>query len=236
MLGIFALSRLGAEGGALQMINHGLSTGGLFACVGMLYERYHTREIADMGGLARRVPILTFFFIVFTMASIGLPGLNGFVGEFLVLIGTFQRAFVETNGAWAGQLRFVAVVAVLGVVLGAWYMLWLVQRTFFGPLKEPHAHAGAPPVRDLSLREVAALAPLLVFIVWIGLQPQRFLTPMRQTLAAVAAPATEAYDDVQRTAAAETSPRREPRIVGPIGNPYPSYVDQGSAALGGARP
>jgi NADH-quinone oxidoreductase subunit M len=116
------------------------------------------------------------------------------VGEFFVLIGTFQRAFAGATGEWEGQLKWIAVVAVFGVVLGAWYMLWLVQRTFFGPLKEPHHHEGEPPVRDLSLREIAALAPLVIFIFWIGLQPQRFLSPMRESLAASTAPAAQAYD------------------------------------------
>lgn len=193
MLGIFALTRLGVEGGALQMINHGLSTGGLFACVGMLYERYHTRQIADLSGLARRLPVLAFFFLVFTMASIGLPGLNGFVGEFLVLIGAFQRAFAGDVADGQRQLQVIAVVAVLGVVLGAWYMLWLVQRTFFGPLKEPHHDAHEPPVRDLSLREVAALVPLVVLIVWIGIHPQRFLAPMRESLEVATSTAEQAY-------------------------------------------
>jgi NADH-quinone oxidoreductase subunit M len=197
MLGIFALSRLAIEGGALQMINHGLATGGLFACFGMLYERYHSRAIDEMSGLARRLPILTFCFMVFTMASIGLPGLNGFVGEFFVLLGTFQQAFatggVAAGGAHEMQLKMIAIAAVLGVVLGAWYMLWLVQRTFFGPLREPHHSPEVPPVQDLSLREIAALAPLVVFTVWIGIHPQRFLAPMRGSLDVATARAVEAY-------------------------------------------
>ena len=193
MLGIFALTRLGVEGGALQMINHGLATGGLFACFGMLYERYHSRQISDFGGLAKRLPVLTFFFMIFTMASIGLPGLNGFVGEFFILIGTFQRAFTDTT-PWAVQLQIISVLAVFGVVLGAWYMLWLVQRTFFGPLKEPHLHDGQPPVRDLNLREITSLLPLVVFIVWIGVHPERFLSPMRDTLEVATREAVASYE------------------------------------------
>ena len=138
MIGLFAPTPLGIEGGALQMINHGLSTGGLFAVVGMIYERYHTRHIADLGGLSRRLPILAFFMLVLTLSSIGLPGLNGFVGEFMLLLGMFQRAWTETVPFYAWQYRLIAVMAVSGVVLGAWYMLWLVQRVFFGPLKEPN--------------------------------------------------------------------------------------------------
>ncbi len=183
MLGLFAINPLGVQGGALQMINHGLSTGGLFALVGMLYERYHTRQIKDMGGLARRTPILAAFMVLFALSSIGLPGLNGFAGEFLLLLGMFQRAWVGAPAEFQLQWQIIAVGAVLGVVLGAWYMLWLVQRVFFGPLREPsHSHDDDPPVQDMSLREVLALAPLVVFIFWIGVQPGYFLDRMSPTL------------------------------------------------------
>lgn len=239
MLGIFALNPLGLQGGVLQMVNHGLSTGGLFAVVGMIYERYHTRKISELGGLARRLPLLTFFMLLFTMSSIGLPGLNGFAGELMILIGMFQRAFAEAPGFLQNQFRWIAVLSVLGVVLGAWYMLYLVQRVFFGPLNEPtshghgahghaahghashgnashgaghatqghashgqpHAHAPAhgahashdhgdhghghaaepalpPGPHDLTLREGFALVPLVVLMVWIGLQPGYFLRPI----------------------------------------------------------
>jgi NADH-quinone oxidoreductase subunit M len=232
MLGIFALEPLGYQGGVLQMVNHGLSTGGLFALVGMIYERYHTRQIADLGGLARRLPLLATLFLVFTFSSIGLPGLNGFAGEFLILLGMFQRGWAEAPAAFAGQWKVVSVVSVFGVVLGAWYMLWLVQRVFFGPLKERghdghhdpehgsahpapavahhheaahhdaghhdghHGHAAPlpPGPRDLSLRELLALAPLVVFMFWIGLVPRQFLEPMSHDLAAIAAPAQQAFD------------------------------------------
>jgi NADH-quinone oxidoreductase subunit M len=182
MLGIFALNRLGMQGGSLQMINHGLSTGGLFALVGMLYERYHTRQIADLGGLARRLPVLAFFMLVLTLSSIGLPGLNGFAGEFLLLVGMFQRAWAGPASPVSGQLQLISVAAVLGVVLGAWYMLELVQRVFFGPLREPPHGPDQRPVRDLCLREVMALAPLVVFVVWIGIQPRFFLDRMAPTI------------------------------------------------------
>jgi NADH-quinone oxidoreductase subunit M len=189
MLGLFALTGLGVEGGVLQMINHGLSTGGLFAVVGMIYERYHTREIAHFGGLARRTPVLAFFFLLFTFSSIGLPGLNGFVGEFLVLAGMFQRAWTAPPPGMELLYKIIAVASVSGVVLGAWYMLYLVQRVFFGPLREPaghghdtHDHDTQPPVRDLSLRELAAVVPLCVFVFWIGLHPEFFLSRMQGTL------------------------------------------------------
>ncbi|HUY34447.1 MAG TPA: NADH-quinone oxidoreductase subunit M [Pirellulales bacterium] len=181
LLGIFALNKPGMYGGNLQMINHGLSTGGLFALVGMIYERYHTRQIADYGGLARRLPLLATFMMLFTLSSIGLPAMNGFAGEFLVLTGMFQRGYAEAPIEWSLQWRSIAVLAVFGVVLGAWYMLWLYERVFFRAVREPPHHEG-PPVRDLSLRELCALAPLLVFVFWIGLWPQHFLTPMSQHL------------------------------------------------------
>jgi NADH-quinone oxidoreductase subunit M len=177
MLGLFAVNKPGVYGGTLQMINHGLSTGGLFALVGMLYDRYHTREIADLSGLAKRLPLLTTFMLIFTLSSIGLPGMNGFAGEFLVLTGMFQRAYVDAPAAWSPPWVVIAVTAVFGVVLGAWYMLWLVERVFFRTLREPAQHDGRV-VRDMSLREVLALAPLVVFIFWIGLVPGHFLQPM----------------------------------------------------------
>lgn len=193
MLGLLALNRLGVQGGTLQMINHGLSTGGLFACVGMLYERYHTREIRDLSGLATQVPVLAFFMLVFTLSSIGLPGLNGFVGEFLLLLGMFQRAFGGLGTEGDVQLRCIAVLAVLGVVLGAWYMLWLIERVFFGRYRRPDARPSESSVQDLAPREVAALVPLVVFILWIGIQPAVFLNPMQQTLNGIARKVDMAY-------------------------------------------
>jgi NADH-quinone oxidoreductase subunit M len=191
MLGLFSLNMLGANGGLLQMINHGLSTGGLFAVVGMLYERYHTREIKQFGGLARRLPIMAFFMLVFTFSSIGLPGLNGFPGEFMVLLGMFQRAWLDYTQLGQTTTMLIAVLSVSGVVLGAWYMLQLVQRVFFGPLKEPERHAGEGEehhdVPDLSLREILALAPLLVFIVWIGLKPDDFVPPLDRSVRPIVA-------------------------------------------------
>ena len=207
MLGVFAISRLGMRGGVLQMVNHGLSTGGLFAVVGMIYERYHTRKIAELGGLAHRTPLLATMMVILTLSSIGLPGLNGFVGEFLLLLGMFQRGWGadQAPAEWAWQFRLISVLAVSGVVLGAWYMLALVQKVFFGPLREPHVGvmptlavgmsqsgmAPAHPIRDLSLREVAALAPLVFFAFWIGLFPGVFLDRMGPTLDRLTEPAIE---------------------------------------------
>ncbi len=200
MLGLFALNAIAVQGATLQMVNHGISTGALFALVGMLYERYHSRQIADFGGLARRLPILSFFMLLFTFSSIGLPGLNGFAGEIMILIGAFQRGWAQQigHGAW---VRWAAVLAVSGVVLGAWYMLWLVQRVFFGPLREPVREGPA----DLNVREIAALAPLAVLVFWIGLYPQYFLRPMAPALHAARQMAAARLDE---QAAEET--RRKP--------------------------
>lgn len=188
MLGLFAVTPVGVSGATLQMINHGLSTGGLFLLVGMIYERFHSRQISDFGGLAAKFPILAVMAVVFTFSSIGLPGLNGFAGEFLILLGAFQRGWTYTGDA---TVLVACVLAVTGVILGAWYMLWLIQRVFFGAYKVPggdHGHDGhghdahSAPIQDLNGRELAALIPLLVFCLWIGLVPQHFLAPMDSAL------------------------------------------------------
>ena len=202
MLGLFALNRISVEGSVLQMVNHGLSTGGLFAVVGMVYERYHTRQIAELGGLARRLPVLAFFMFVLTLSSIAVPGLNGFVGEFMILLGTFQRGWIEAPAAHWLQFRVIGVLGVSGVVLGAWYMLWMYQRVFFGPLVEPKHDPAASEVHDLSRREICCLTPLVVLIFWIGLYPRFFLDRMAPTLEELTAPAMQAVADGGRCEAA----------------------------------
>jgi NADH-quinone oxidoreductase subunit M len=159
MLGMFALNVEGLEGSVLQMVNHGLSTGALFVLVGMLYERRQTREIAEFGGIARPMPVFAALFGVVMMSSIGVPALNGFVGEFLILLGTFK-----SNPA-------VAVPATFGVVLAAVYMLWMYRRVFFGPVENPENRG----LIDLDLREKAVLVAFLVPIVWIGVNPDPVL-------------------------------------------------------------
>ena len=198
VLGLFALNRPGLQGGTLQMVNHGISTGALFALVGMIYERYHTREISALSGLAKRLPILSFFMLLFTFSSIGLPGLNGFAGEVLVLLGMFQRAWSQSIAGWQPLLITVAVLAVSGVVLGAWYMLYLVQRVFFGPLKEPAQNASHAPACDLSPREILAVAPLAILVVWIGVAPGFFLSRTAQTLNDVEDVAANAFTRHQK--------------------------------------
>ncbi len=171
MLGIFAMNEQGMSGGILQMVGHGLSTGALFLLVGMIYERRHTRLIADFGGLAKVMPLFTFFFLFTTLASIGLPGLNGFVGEFLILLGTFKVS------------KLFAALAATGVVLGAVYMLWMVQRVFFGPVDKDENRA----LRDLVPREWLLLIPLAIMMLWIGLYPKPFLSRMETSVQALLA-------------------------------------------------
>ncbi len=162
MLGLFGLNQIGIEGAIYQMLNHGLSTGALFLIVGVIYSRRHTRMIADFGGLWREVPIFAAIFMVVTLSSIGLPGLNGFVGEFLILLGAFKSS------------RLAAVLAVSGIILGAVYMLRMFQRVMFGPLTNP-ANRG---LGDLSVREILVLAPVVAMIVFMGVHPRPFLKVM----------------------------------------------------------
>jgi NADH-quinone oxidoreductase subunit M len=166
ILGMFAGGVTATQGALLQMINHGLSTGALFLLVGVAYDRRHTRLIEDYGGLAAVMPVYTFSFLVATLASIGLPGLNGFVGELLILLGTYQ------SSPWA------AALGATGVVLGAVYMLSLVQRVFWNPL----THEENRSLSDMNWRERLSFAPLLVFMVWIGVHPTTFLRLTEKTI------------------------------------------------------
>jgi len=178
MLGVFALNYQGLTGGVLQMVNHGLSTGALFLIVGLVYERRHTRLIADYGGLWKVMPIFAVFFMVAMLSSIGMPGIpgNGFVGEFTILMGAFL-----VNKWWA-------VLAVTGIVLGAAYMLWLYQRTIFGKIDNPENEK----LLDLNFREVMTLLPLIVFSFWIGLYPKPFFAILDE-------PVTRLVEQVNKT-------------------------------------
>ena len=158
ILGIFALNTEGIEGGVLQMVNHGISTGALFLLVGFIYERRHTREISELGGLQKSAPILAGVFMVVMLSSIGLPGLNGFVGEFLILVGAFMSA------------RWWAVVAATGVILAALYLLWAYQRVFHGEAEGDNAS-----MPDLAWKEALVMAPLIILIVGMGVYPKPFL-------------------------------------------------------------
>ncbi|MDE0635698.1 MAG: NADH-quinone oxidoreductase subunit M [Candidatus Poribacteria bacterium] len=172
VLGLFSQSDAGIQGSVLQMINHGLSTGALFLLVGMIYERRHSRMIVDFGGLAKKMPVFATIFLIVTLSSIGLPGLNGFVGEFKILLGSF------VGDAFS---KWYVVFATTGVILAAVYMLWMYQRVMFGT---PDKTNEALP--DLKPREIAVLLPILLFIVWIGVYPNTFLKPMEESVSAVA--------------------------------------------------
>ena len=186
MLGMFALNPVGITGSIVQQLNHGISTGALFLLVGVVYERRHTREISEYGGLSKVMPVYAAVFLVMTMSSIGLPALNGFIGEFLILQGVFVASKI-----WAA-------FAASGVVLGAAYMLYLYQRTMFGKIENPKNER----LPDLSRREFATFAPLLVLAVWIGLYPKPFLdrleTSVQQVVARVSPAVRRSQGDAVR--------------------------------------
>jgi NADH-quinone oxidoreductase subunit M len=186
MLGIFALNWKGIAGAVLQMINHGLSTGALFLIVGLIYERRHTRLLSEYGGLSKVMPVFATLFMIVTMSSIGLPVLNGFIGEFTILSGAFD--IPDGYGfrlPWLGNLfiggKFWVVCAVFGIVLGAAYMLWLYQRTMFGKLENPEN----AKLKDLNLREVMTLLPIVACCFWIGLYPMPFLDVLKKPVAEI---------------------------------------------------
>ena len=195
VLGLFALNAIGMQGSVLYMINHGLSTGALFLCIGMIYDRYHTRDIDQLSGLGRIMPKLAFFLVLFAMSSIGLPGTNGFVSEFLTVLGAY-------TSPWLGP-KFGSVAA-LGVILGAVYMLHMIARIIFGPLKFPRGHDGDGHTahgdvhghadqgqaasadhddydtksNDIGAREIAILVPLAIAVIVLGVVPTSLLRPM----------------------------------------------------------
>jgi len=191
VLGLFTLTPQGLVGGIIQMVNHGLSTGALFLVVGMLYERRHTRLIADFGGLWKPLPALSALFLIVCLSSLGLPGLNGFVGEFLILLGAFQ---VD---------RTLAVFATTGIIFAAVYLLWMYQRVIFGVITN-EANRRLP---DLSAREWAILLPILLLIVWIGVYPASFTGMTEASVEALIA-------QVQAKAAAPASALLVPAVVG----------------------
>ncbi|MDB5353384.1 MAG: nuoM [Planctomycetota bacterium] len=167
-LGLFSMTKTGTDGAVIQMVNHGLTTGALFACVGIFYERYHTREMSELSGLWERLPILAFFLILASLGSAAVPGLNGFVGEFPILLGMFSR-----NATFG-------ILAAVGMVIGAYYLLIMLQRVIFGPLREPGAQDGhghgpashAESIRPIGWHEIAGLTPLMALIILIGIYPK----------------------------------------------------------------
>ncbi len=176
VLGTFALNAYGLEGSVIQMISHGVATPALFLLVGMIYERRHTREISAFGGIAKTMPIFAFFLVLTTFASVGLPGLSGFVGEFLIFVGAFK--------AWP----VLGAIATAGVIFGAVYMLSMVRRVLFGPIR----HEENKHLKDLNLREILVLTPLVILFVWIGLFPGQFTSRTSKTLAQIQAKVLEA--------------------------------------------
>ena len=172
MLGLISLDLLGIQGAIIQMVSHGLTAGGLFLMVGMIYERCHTRDLAAYGGLAKVLPVYSVFFMILTLAAIGFPTTSGFTGEFLVLLGAFGASWQQYQEGVTPPL-VMSATAVLGVVLGALYMLWFAQRFLFGALKAPHQ-----PLVDLNLREKAILAAIVAAVFALGLYPEE---PMRKT-------------------------------------------------------
>jgi len=163
MLGMFALNPMGIRGSVIQMINHGISTGALFLLVGMVYERRHTRMIAEYGGLAKQMPMYAALFLIAALSSMGLPALNGFIGEFMILLGA-------ANSNAYGTIAF-AVLAAIGIVLGAAYLLWLYQRVFWGPLDNPEN----AKVTDVNRRELGMMVALIALMIWLGIYPKPFL-------------------------------------------------------------
>jgi NADH-quinone oxidoreductase subunit M len=214
MLGLFALNEVGLTGSLVQMVNHGLSTGAMFLLVGFVYERYHTRKLADYGGLGARLKLLGAIWVFIGLSSVALPGLNGFVGEFLVMAGMFDFRGAQVDG------RFLTSLAAVGVVLGAWYTLTLLRRILFGPVHEPDAHhapgqadaRGRPedpeaaheraPAGDLNGRELGALLPIAAVCLAIGVYPKFFLDTVRPDLRVVSRVADRARVRSEREAQA----------------------------------
>jgi NADH-quinone oxidoreductase subunit M len=174
-LGLFSMNATGLEGATIQMVNHGLTTGALFACLGVIFERYKTREMAELGGLWNRMPLWSFFLILASLGAAALPGLNGFIGEFPILLGMFR--FDPT----------LASLATLGMILGAYYLLLMIQKVVFGPLKVPAQYGDShPQVEPMSRLEIAGLVPLMVLIVLIGIVPAPFLSRLQPSLKPIA--------------------------------------------------
>jgi NADH-quinone oxidoreductase subunit M len=172
MLGLFAMTEESVQGAVIQMINHGISTGALFLLFGMLYERTHTRQIADYRGIAPQMPIFTACFLVVALSSLGMPGLNNFVGEFLILLGTFQV------NQWA------AIISATGIIFAAVYLLWMIERVFFGPLRKTiGSNVTLASLRDLTGREALAVIPLIILIVWLGVYPRVILDRTESSVA-----------------------------------------------------
>jgi len=242
MLGLFAGNQAGVQGSILQMLNHGVSTGALFLLVGVIYDRRHTRLVREFGGLAKVMPVYAALFVIVTMSSIGVPGTNGFVGEFMVIMGTFTSSVLSaTSGETTRNFAVTqGMIAAFGVVLAAVYMLGVTQKMFFGPLtNDKNRH-----LNDMNVRETLAVAPLIALVFVIGFFPNIFLSRMTET--------TDAIVDRYRTARAasngqgpDAEPVLQPRRGGPLEIGYPedphpkaepAAPEGGAEAMNAARP
>jgi NADH-quinone oxidoreductase subunit M len=214
VLGLVALNPLGVQGSVLYMINHGLSTGALFFLVGMMYERYHTRDMSEVSGLSKRMPVWAFFMVFFVLSSVGLPGLNGFVSEFLCLIGAFTAT--PDNAAWPGLLGpWYGAVAAVGMILAAMYLLIMVGKVVFGPLAEP-AHDGGAEHKlpaDLTWREIGVLAPLAVLCLVIGFKPGPLTDGLAGSIDEVLAGYPERVERFVRSSEHGTSPHGQASLA-----------------------
>ena len=224
MLGMFALNPVGIRGSIVQQLNHGISTGALFLIVGIVYERRHTRQISEYGGLSKVMPVYAAVFLLMTMSSIGLPALNGFIGELLILQGVFVAS------------KLWAAVAASGIVLGAAYMLWLYQRTMFGKIENPKNEHLA----DLSGREFATFVPLILLAIWIGLYPSPILDRLTTSVDRVVARVSPKY---QARAAAKpadcgTAPAPTAFVSAPCADPTrtPAATGPAEAVPASTRP
>ena len=205
MLGLFAGNDAGVQGSVLQMLNHGVSTGALFLLVGVIYDRRHTRQVREFGGLAKVMPVYAALFIVVTMSSVGVPGTNGFVGEFMVLMGTFVSGVLGQNA------KLQAVLATTGVILAAVYMLSVVQKMFFGPLDNPKNRR----LKDINVREMVAIAPLIALIFVIGFFPNLFLSRMSESVRST----IERFQN-SRLSYLEDKGRTSPTLIGRRGGAF----------------
>jgi NADH-quinone oxidoreductase subunit M len=211
-IGLFAFNRQGIEGGLMVMLSHGLVSGALFLCVGVVYDRLHTRDIDRYGGLSDNMPAYAVLFLLFTMASVGLPGTGGFVGEFLSLIGAYRAN------------TFVAVVATTGIILGAAYMLYLFWRVAYGTQRNPDAAA----MPDLTRREFFILAPIAAVVLWMGVYPESFLAPMRNDVGTLLA-------RIERAAPPSDSALAMGRAARPTGDSATHAAPAAPAAEAGAH-
>jgi NADH-quinone oxidoreductase subunit M len=220
-LGIFALNPHGLSGSVIQQINHGISTGALFLIVGLIYERRHTREIKEFGGLSNVMPVYATLFMIVMLSSVGLPLLNGFIGEFTILQGAF-----EANWHWAAW-------AVSGIVLGAAYLLWLYQRTMFGTVDNPKNQV----LKDLNFREIMTLVPLIIWAFWIGLYPKPFFSVLEKPVTAIVQELKPDYYNAPANASVPTSVSSEATspAMPPSPAPEPPGPPAGSETPGANR-